>query len=162
IVPAAPCITLRPTSVEPVNPIFATSGCSTSRCPTTRPGPTTTLTTPSGIPASSASSASRSAESGVSSAGLSTTVLPHASARPRDRVVGLVDAGLLELGQRLLGGGVQDGERAHRPIQTRLRRALPLDHAHDVALRVGEERERDHVRDLGHADDRLAAELLGL
>ena len=34
------------------------------------------------MPASSASSASRSAESGVSSAGLMTTVLPHASAGP--------------------------------------------------------------------------------
>ena len=47
---------------------------------TTLPGPTTTLTTPSGSPASSASSAKRSAVSGVSSAGLSTTVLPAASA----------------------------------------------------------------------------------
>ena len=81
-VPAAPCITVRPTSVEPVKPIFATSGCSTSRAPTTEPLPTTTLTTPSGIPASSTSSASRSADSGVSSAGFSTTVLPHASAGP--------------------------------------------------------------------------------
>ncbi len=34
------------------------------------------------MPASSASSASRSDESGVSSAGFSTTVLPHASAGP--------------------------------------------------------------------------------
>ena len=75
-------MTPRPTSVEPVKPIFATSGCSTSRCPTTRPGPTTTLTTPSGIPASRISSASRSAESGVSSAGLRTTVFPQASAGP--------------------------------------------------------------------------------
>ena len=47
-----------------------------------RPGPTTTLITPSGMPASSASSAKRSAESGVSSAGFSTTVLPAASAGP--------------------------------------------------------------------------------
>ncbi len=45
-----------------------------------RPGPTTTLTTPSGSPASAASSAKRSAVSGVSSAGFSTTVLPAASA----------------------------------------------------------------------------------
>ena len=44
----------RPTSVEPVNAIFATSGCSTSRWPQTEPGPATTFTTPSGIPASSA------------------------------------------------------------------------------------------------------------
>ncbi len=39
IVPAAPCAMPRPTSVEPVNAIFATSGCSTSRLPTTLPGP---------------------------------------------------------------------------------------------------------------------------
>ena len=48
--------------------------------PAVRPGPTTTLTTPSGRPASSASSAKRSAVRGVSSAGFSTTVLPAASA----------------------------------------------------------------------------------
>ena len=47
-----------------------------------RPGPTTTFTTPSGRPASAASSAKRSAVSGVSSAGFSTTVLPAASAGP--------------------------------------------------------------------------------
>ncbi len=69
IVAVAPAITVRPTSVDPVKPTFATFGCSTRRCPTTVPGPTRTLTTPSGIPASSASSASRSAESGVNSAG---------------------------------------------------------------------------------------------
>src|SRR6478752_4854108 len=34
IVPAAACITPRPTSVEPVKPILATSGCSANRCPT--------------------------------------------------------------------------------------------------------------------------------
>ena len=44
--------------------------------------PTTTFTTPSGIPASRASPASRLAESGVSSAGFRTTVLPHARAGP--------------------------------------------------------------------------------
>ena len=82
IVPAAPRITCWPTSVEPVKPIFATSGCSISRWPATEPLPTTTFTTPSGIPASSASSASRSAESGVSSAGFSTTVLPARERRP--------------------------------------------------------------------------------
>ena len=44
------------------------------------PGSATTLTTPSGRPASSASRSNSSAVSGVSSAGLSTTVLPAASA----------------------------------------------------------------------------------
>ena len=53
-----------------------------SRCPTIEPFPTSTLTTPSGIPASRQSSDSRTAESGVSSAGFSTTVFPHASAGP--------------------------------------------------------------------------------
>ena len=81
-VPAAPRITSCPTSVEPVKPILATSGCSISRCPTTEPLPTTTLTTPSGKPASSARSPRRIAVSGVSSAGFSTTVFPHASAGP--------------------------------------------------------------------------------
>ncbi len=80
IVSAAPAAIERPTSVEPVNAIFATSGCSTSRCPQVRPGPTTTFTTPAGIPASSTSSENLSDVSGVSSAGLSTTVLPAASA----------------------------------------------------------------------------------
>ena len=69
-----------PTSVEPVKAIFATSGCSTRRCPQVRPGPTTTFTTPSGSPASSASSEKRRAVSGVSSAGFRTTVFPAASA----------------------------------------------------------------------------------
>ena len=82
IVPAAPCMTSRPTSVEPVNAIFATSGCSISRCPTTEPLPTSTLTTPSGIPASRTSSPSRIAESGVSSAGLRTTVFAARERRP--------------------------------------------------------------------------------
>ncbi len=82
IVCAAPAAIERPTSVEPVNAILSTPGCSTSRCPTVEPGPTTTLTTPSGSPASAASSAKRSAVSGVSSAGLRTTVLPAASAGP--------------------------------------------------------------------------------
>ena len=42
--------------------------------------PWTTLTTPGGRPASASSSTKRSASSGVSSAGFSTTVLPHTSA----------------------------------------------------------------------------------
>src|SRR6202020_3276663 len=55
IVCAAPAAIERPTSVDPVNAILATPGCSTSRAPHTDPGPTTTLSTPSGRPASSAS-----------------------------------------------------------------------------------------------------------
>ncbi len=80
IVPAAPSAIPRPTSVEPVKAILATSGCSTRRCPQTEPGPATTLRTPSGMPASRAIRSSSSAVSGVSSAGFRTTVLPAASA----------------------------------------------------------------------------------
>ncbi len=82
IVCDAPAAIERPTSVEPVNAIFATPGCSTSRCPQLRPGPTTTFRTPSGRPASAASSAKRRALSGVSSAGFRTIVLPAARAGP--------------------------------------------------------------------------------
>ena len=80
IVAAAPAAIERPTSVEPVKAIFATWGCSTRRRPHTLPGPATTLTTPSGRPAPMAIRSNSSAVSGVSSAGLSTTVLPAASA----------------------------------------------------------------------------------
>ena len=80
IVAAAPAAIDRPTEVEPVKAIFATSGCSTRRCPHTDPGPATTLTTPSGIPASDAIDANRSAVNGVNSAGFRTTVFPAASA----------------------------------------------------------------------------------
>ena len=82
IVSAALAAIRRPTSVEPVKAIFATSGCSTRRWPHTEPGPATTLTTPSGTPASSAIRSNSSAVSGVSSAGFRTTVLPAASAGP--------------------------------------------------------------------------------
>ena len=62
----------------PVNDTLPTSGCRTSASPAT-PVPCTTLTTPSGRPASRATSAKSSAVKGVNSAGLMTTVLPAAS-----------------------------------------------------------------------------------
>ena len=80
IVPAAPAAIPRPTSVEPVKAILATSRCSTSRRPQTLPGPATTFRTPSGRPATTAIFSSSSALSGVSSAGFKTTVLAAASA----------------------------------------------------------------------------------
>ena len=82
MVPDARAMTSRPTSVDPVKAILATSGCSASRVPITEPLPVTTWSTPSGRPASSASSARRTAVSGVISAGLTTMVLPVASAGP--------------------------------------------------------------------------------
>ena len=69
-----------PTSFEPVKLILSTSGWSSSGAPASGPTPVTTLSTPSGRPASCAIRASSSAVSGVCSAGLSTTVQPAASA----------------------------------------------------------------------------------
>ena len=60
-----------------------TAGWATKRAPTTLPFPGRIWRTPSGSPASSASSPMRSALSGVSSAGLTTTVLPAANAGAR-------------------------------------------------------------------------------
>ena len=56
--------------------------CAASAAPAVSPKPGTTLTTPSGMPASAISSASRSAVSGVCSAGLRTTQFPVARAGP--------------------------------------------------------------------------------
>ena len=70
----------RPTAVDPVNAILSTPGWRSSASPTTWPLPVTTLSTPSGTPASVSSWAMKSALSGVSSAGLWTTTLPAARA----------------------------------------------------------------------------------
>ena len=73
-------ITERPVTVEPVNAILFTSGCSASAAPATSPSPGTTLKTPGGIPASTQIRPSSRHVSGASSGALSTTVLPAASA----------------------------------------------------------------------------------
>ena len=78
-VPATERAMARPTSVEPVNATLSTPGCSTSVRPVS-PAPVTMLTTPAGRSACWQISANSSAVSGVVSAGLSTTVLPAASA----------------------------------------------------------------------------------
>ena len=62
--------------------IALVSSCSTIALPTSAPGPQTTLSQPSGTPASIRISASLIAEIGVWPAGLSTTALPAASAGP--------------------------------------------------------------------------------
>jgi hypothetical protein len=77
---AAPTMSL-PTSVEPVNATLSTSSFAASAAPAS-PKPVTMLTTPSRSPVSCMSSPSRRADSGVCSAGLSTTVQPHASTGP--------------------------------------------------------------------------------
>ena len=77
--PATDRAIARPTAVDPVNAILSMSGCSTSACPVS-PAPVMMLTTPGGSSACWQISANSSAVSGVVSAGLSTTVLPAASA----------------------------------------------------------------------------------
>ena len=74
----------RPASVPPVRVILAMSGWCVSASPTSRP-PVTTFTTPSGTPASRRISTRARVDSGVVSDGLTTTVLPVASAADRLR-----------------------------------------------------------------------------
>ena len=69
-----------PTAVLPVKLSLRTSGLPVSSAPISWGLPTTTLKQPAGKPARSASSAIASADRGVSSAGLTTTVQPAASA----------------------------------------------------------------------------------
>ena len=70
---------MRPTSVEPVKASLSMSSCATIKAPVW-PSPVTMLTTPGGSPTSRVISANARAVRGVNSAGLSTTVLPAASA----------------------------------------------------------------------------------
>jgi hypothetical protein len=73
-------ISLRPTSVLPVNATLSTSGCLVITLPML-PGPVIRLKTPSGSrPDSSNSSAVRSIENGVRLEDLKTMVLRNASA----------------------------------------------------------------------------------
>ena len=78
-VPASSRWIALPTSVEPVNAILSMPGCLTSAAPVL-PSPVTMLTTPGGSSAWRSTSQKSSAVSGVVSAGLRTTVFPHASA----------------------------------------------------------------------------------
>src|ERR1700744_34017 len=76
---AAACTIARPTSVEPVNATFSTSGCAVIAAPTVWPYPFTRFATPSGTPASARICINTCAERGVSSAGLTTLLQPAAS-----------------------------------------------------------------------------------
>ena len=70
-----------PVVTSPVSDTIETFGCATSDAPQCSPSPVITLNTPGGK-MSATSSAIFSAVSGVSSLGLSTIVLPAASAGP--------------------------------------------------------------------------------
>ena len=76
---AAPARIFWPVAMEPVSDTMRTCGCVVSCRPTGSPRPQMTLTTPGGK-TSASSSASRSAVRGVCSEGLTTSVLPAASA----------------------------------------------------------------------------------
>ena len=79
LVPAMDRAIILPTAVEPVNASLSMPGWPTIAC-RWRPAPVTMLTTPGGRSAWRQTSAKSSAVSGVVSAGLRTSVLPHASA----------------------------------------------------------------------------------
>src|SRR3954451_25411662 len=85
---AASAIT-RPVASDPVNVIFAVSGCSTSGMPASLPEPVTTLTTQAGKPACSSSLTNSSADADVNSDGLMTTVFPAANAGPSFHAVSI-------------------------------------------------------------------------
>ena len=83
MVAAASIITARPVAVDPVNETMSTRGSLDSSAPTPWSLEVTMLTTPAGKSVCSAiSSPSTAAHHGVSGAGLSTRVLPAASAGP--------------------------------------------------------------------------------
>ena len=73
------CTIALPTSVEPVNATFSTSGCAVMAAPAVWPYPISRLATPSGTPASLRIRSRISAVSGVSSAGFTTLLQPAAS-----------------------------------------------------------------------------------
>ncbi len=77
---AAALYTPRPPASAPVKATLATLRCATSGTPTCSPKPVTTFSTPGGKPTSSNTRASAMDEAEVDSDGLSTTVLPAASA----------------------------------------------------------------------------------
>src|SRR5258706_13178424 len=77
---AAVSAMILPVVSDPVNVIFAVSGCSTSGMPASLPYPVTTLTTPAGKPACSTNLTNSSAGADVDSEGLITTGVPAAQA----------------------------------------------------------------------------------
>ena len=71
-----------PVAVSPVREIMLMSSCRQIATPTSDPGPVTTFSTPSGMPAWSAALAISMAVNGVFDAGFRTTVFPAARAGP--------------------------------------------------------------------------------
>ena len=85
---AAAFMITSPVLVSPVKVKPSTSGWAVRKAPAeSPPKPCTTLYTPSGTPASFITSPSRAVVVGVSSDGLTTTVLPQANAGPTFQVI---------------------------------------------------------------------------
>ena len=127
-----------PTAVEPVKQTLRTSGWVTNRSPTTEPLPGSTVNTPSGMPASRASCPMSIAVSGVSSAGLSTTVLPAASAgaKPQPAIgIGKFHGTMIaDDAERLLEGDVEAAGDRDLPAEEPLGcRRVVAQHVDDVA-----------------------------
>src|SRR5258708_5003455 len=80
-------ISVRPTSVEPVNVTLRTSGFDVISPPISRELPVSTLNTPGGTPARSPSTARAKAEKGVARAGFVIIGQPAARAGPSFRVI---------------------------------------------------------------------------
>ncbi|MNJ61845.1 hypothetical protein D3C77_576550 [compost metagenome] len=79
-----------PVPVSPVKVMASTSGWAVRKAPAELPPkPCTTLYTPAGTPAAFITSPSRAVVVGVSSDGLTTTVLPQASAGPTFQVISM-------------------------------------------------------------------------
>ena len=149
-------MTCRPTSVRPGEHDLAhrPGGRRTAGRPPS-PCPAAPVNTPSGSPASSASSPSRIAVSGVSSAGLSTTVLPGRERRgeppagDRHREVPRHDHA--DDAERLLEGDVDAAGHRDLPAEQPLRRGrVVAEHVADVArLPAGV---ADRVPGVGHLE----------
>ena len=107
---AASAATRSPVGVEPVNATLRTSGWVTSASPASAPVPGSTVSTPSGSPASARISPSRSVVSGVESAGFATTVLPHSNAGPS-----LLHSNVVGKFQGTMAATTPSGRRSTRP-----------------------------------------------
>ena len=137
----------RPGSVPPVNTTLRTSGWPVSAAPALGPRPLTTLSTPSGMPASRAMSPSSMAVSGVCSDGLRTTELPVARAGARlfeAIIIGwLKEARIADHAEREAArvGVVVAAHRHHRVAVGQQQRrvvAVPLRQPGDLRLGLGD------------------------
>src|SRR5439155_919747 len=128
------CTISRPVTYSPVKAILSTPGCEARAAPAVGPNPGTTLSTPSGSPASAVRRASSRLVIGVCSAGFRTTVLPLASGRGGPRALvggargrhGRIDVRLVALGDDRDHGAVVRAD-ALEPLARAAVDELPVD-----------------------------------